>query len=238
MAERTIGLYPDRRFKFLTDYQYRVPWKFVLHSDAVRIIGQQLTYLAFHEWLMDNLRHTDKPAPNTGDWSELVFHVAEGFFKTDVLLYASICEAALYSVLHWFYLEEGPSAHKDLKLCFEKAEQKHHPLHKSPIKTSIGTTPRTGTLALIWEHAKPLADSEIQFVSLIAAGESVGIYNTPLRKRLDSLRDDRNAIHLAHQIKRNNKRSGFSASDRKRAKKLTEELRIALKAFVRDHRSI
>ncbi len=232
MGERTIGLYPNQRFKFLTDDHYRTPWRFLPHFDRVRIIGQQLTYLAFHEWLTDNLRHSNKATPERDDRSELVFHVAEGFFKTDVLLYASICEAALHSVLHRLFVLKGFSAHNDLKACFEKVHHKHHPLCKSRIKAFIDPAPKTGTLALVWERTKPLADSEIQFVSLIAAGESVGIYGTALRNRLNTLRDDRNAIHLANQIKRRQERSSFTPSDRKRAKKLTEDLRFALEKFV------
>ncbi|MBI3418150.1 MAG: hypothetical protein HY043_22910 [Verrucomicrobia bacterium] len=233
MAERTIALHPSNRYRFRQDWEFREPWAFLPHPDRSRIIGQQLTYLAFHEWLMDNLRHSDKKQPSVPDWSELVFNVAEGFFKTDVLLYASICEAALYSVLRKCFEITGTSAIEELKACFEVRQAKFHKLYKDEIETASAIGRRKGFLALHWEQVVPLADSEVRLAQLIKAGERLNIYDTKLRKKLDDLRDARNAIHLANQLRRRKSTAGlFSSSDRQQAKDVTEELRVALESYV------
>ena len=97
MSERTIGIWPQTRYDFLSNAHYRLPWNF-LPSERAKVIAEHLTYLEFHEWLMDNLRHATQLDPEPPDWSPLGLSVAEGFFKTDVLLYASICEAAIYTL--------------------------------------------------------------------------------------------------------------------------------------------
>lgn len=235
MAIRTIELYPEQSYDFQPNAHFREPWKFLPHNDRSRIIGEQLTYLAFHEWLMTNLKHKTL---KTAKGSELISSVAEGFYKTDVLLLASICEAAPYSVLHSLFETSGSTAHVDVKRCFEKSEPKVHILHKPPIETTVGTNTQKATIALTWTQTKLLADSEVQFLSLIKAGKSAGIYDASLRKRLDEIRDDRNAIHLANHIKRKDKRSTFNASDRDVAKQTTEDLRSALEAYVKKEKVI
>ncbi len=89
-----------------------------------------------------------------------------------------------------------------------------------------------GRLCLRFKREKRLSDQDVKFASLIKAGEAIGIYGSDLATRLDTLRDDRNTIHLAKQIQRSNQLSAFEKSDRTRAKNTTEKLRVALEAFV------
>src|SRR5882724_1812875 len=102
MSERSIGISPHTRYTFRPNQSYRDEWDF-LPSSRAKVIATQLTYLDFHEWLMNNLRHAGEREPDEGAWSPLGLSVAEGFYKTDVLLYASICEAALFAVLRSVY---------------------------------------------------------------------------------------------------------------------------------------
>ena len=231
MAERTIGVYPSNRYKFRTNAAYRALWVFLPRPRA-KIIAEQLTYLDFHEWLMDNLRHASDTDPTDDDWSPLVFSVAEGFYKTDVLLYASVCEAALYSVLHSHYIAEGDLANQAVKDCFVRVEDRFHQVCGHEASLALHPQTVTGHLCLHFTHEAPLSSSDVKFISLIRAGEAIRIYDTAFRRRLDNLREDRNSIHLAKQIERNNQLRAFQDEDRAKAKKTTEDLRIALHAFV------
>jgi hypothetical protein len=87
-------------------------------------------------------------------------------------------------------------------------------------------------LCIDFKREKNIADREVKFNSLIEAGEAIGLYDHIFRGELDWLRDQRNTIHLAKQIEQNNRRRGFEASDRARAKKTTEDLRAKLRTYV------
>ncbi len=231
MAERTVGIYPETRYNFRSNASYREPWNFLPNARA-KVIAEQLTYLDFHEWLMDNVRHASQLEPEDAQWSELVFNVAEGFYKTDVLLYASICEAALHSVLRDVYWADEAGCHQTVKDCFRRVEDRFHRISSHKTSIAIPANPLSGQLCLRFSHEVTLGDAEIKFASLIRAGEAIGIYSNALRRRLDTLRDDRNAIHLAKQIERNNQLRAFNAADRTRAKGTTDELQIALRDFI------
>src|SRR5215475_8899140 len=75
MSERTVGIYPQTRYDFLPNATYHVPWNFLPYERA-KVIAEHLTYLAFHEWLMDNLRHATQHEPESPDWSRLSLSVA------------------------------------------------------------------------------------------------------------------------------------------------------------------
>jgi hypothetical protein len=85
MAGRTIGIYPQTRYHFRSNASYRGPWDF-LPNERAKVIAEQLTYLEFHEWLMNNLRHAREHEPRNGEWLPLGLTVAEGFYKTDLRL--------------------------------------------------------------------------------------------------------------------------------------------------------
>lgn len=231
MAEHTIGIYPEKRYTFRSNASYREPWAF-LPNQRAKVIAEQLTYLDFHEWLMENLRHATPLEPDEDDWSSLVFSVAEGFYKTDVLLYASICEAALFSVLHSVFAYEADSVHQAVRDCFRRVEDRFHKITGHEISLKLPTNVVTGQLGVGFTHETTVSDSEVKFASLIRAGEAIGIYDAAFRRRLDILRDERNTIHLAKQIERHNQLRAFNPSDRARAKTTTEDLRLALQHFV------
>jgi hypothetical protein len=232
MAEQTIGIYPQKRYTFQTDASYRAQWDFLPYARA-DVIAKQLTYLEFHEWLMNNIRHAAEREPQHADWHRLGLSVAEGFHKTDVLLYASICEAALHAVVRSVYLGDKVGADPAVKECFCTVEDRSRRIvdHKASISFSA-TDVASGHLCIDFKREKNIADREVKFNSLIEAGEAIGLYDHIFRGELDWLRDQRNTIHLAKQIERNNRRRGFEASDRARAKKTTEDLRAILRAYV------
>lgn len=109
-----IFIYPKNQYTFRLNISYEQPWNFLPDSRRRKVIAEQLTYLEFHEWLFRNLRQTDKAKPTASDLNEVRFHVREGFFRTDVLLYASICEAALMSLRKKF--SNRTRRHKSLRI--------------------------------------------------------------------------------------------------------------------------
>jgi hypothetical protein len=228
MSERTVGIWPQTRYDFRPNAHYRHAWNF-LPNERAKVIAEHLTYLEFHEWLMDNLQSATQLNPQPSDWLSLRSSIAEGFFKTDVLLYASICEAALYTVLNSVYSSDGNRAHPAVKDCFRTIEDRFHKI--SSYKASMNIHGNvTGDLCLHLTREEPI--SEPKFASLIRAGKATGMYDQNFEQRLNRLRDDRNTIHLANQIERNNELREFNYRDRTRAKKITEDLRVKLKDFV------
>jgi len=179
---------------------------------------------------MNNLRHASEDEPNEDAWSPLGLSVAEGFYKTDVLMYASICEAALFSVIQDVYKADPAGAHESVKDCFRRIEDKFQ--HLCDHEMDILAAAVKGRLCLRFKKEIPLPDRDVSFASLIEAGESIGMYGSDLRARLDRLRDDRNTIHLAKQIQRHDEFKPFEKIDRARAKVTTERLRVALVDFL------
>jgi hypothetical protein len=238
MAEQTIGIYPQKRYTFRTDASYRAQWNFLPHKRA-DVIAKQLTYLEFHEWLMNNIRHAAEHQPQHADWHPLGLSVAEGFYKTDVLLYASICEAALHAVLSSLYLANKAEADPAVKECFCRVEDRFRRItdHETSISFSA-TDIASGHLCVGFKSDKEIPGREVNFNSLIKAGEAISLYDSSFCGELDWLRDQRNTIHLAKQVERNNQRKGFDASDRARAKKTTEDLRAILQSFSSELASI
>jgi hypothetical protein len=229
MSQRTVGIYPEKRYAFRSNASYRAPWNFLPHERA-SVIAEHLTYLDFHEWLMDNIRHASQLEPEADQWSPLGLSVAEGFYKTDVLLYASICEAALNAVLHSVYSHDEARAPQAVKDCFCTIEDCFEKISNYKASVNLRGSTVTGDVCLYFPREKTV--SETKFASLIRAGKAIAIYDVNFEQRLDRLRDDRNTIHLANQIERNNQLRGFKPSDRTRAKKITEELRVKLRDFV------
>jgi hypothetical protein len=230
MANREVRIDPPK-YEFFPNSYYSDPWIFLPDVEQIKIIGQQLTYLNFHEWLMTNLQSRD-PISEPDKWRGIAFHVAEGFYKTDLLLYASICEAALYSVLKKYFDSMGARAPEDLRVCFERTEPKikklGYTVNDNKTKGQVD-----GELAIYREVQKSLKNTELKFQSLIAAGKTLSIYQDRLATRLDKLREHRNAIHLAQHIKVRDTSGNFTALHRKAAKSVTEALRVSLEAHIR-----
>src|SRR5437773_7148891 len=156
MSERTIGIYPARtRYNFRSNESYRERWNFLPRARA-KVIAEQLTYLDFHEWLMNNLRHATEHEPENGQWLSLGLTVAEGFYKTDVLLYASICEAALHAVLGAVYSKDRARAHQAVKDCFCRIEDRFHTISDHEI--SMAARNVTGRLCLRFKREMSVTD--------------------------------------------------------------------------------
>ena len=178
---------------------------------------------------MNNLYHALDP--DEDDWRPLLSSVAEGFYKTDVLVYASICEAALHSILYKHFGLKGDAADQAVKDCFLRVEDRFPEVSGQAL--SLGSPPHTvtGRLCLHFTRETPLSSSEVKFASLIKAGEAIGIYDSALQRRLDALRQDRNTIHLAKHVERSKQGREFRDADRTQAKKATEDLRRELYRF-------
>ena len=76
-----------------------------------------------------------------------------------------------------------------------------------------------------------ISDREVKFRKLICTGEEIGIYDHTIRERLDTLRDDRDSIHLAQHLRINNEKGAFTRTDRNLAAQLTEDLRASLQKY-------
>jgi hypothetical protein len=146
--ERIIGLHPTDRYKFKTKSSYREKWAFLPDKERRNIIASQLTYLEFHAWLKDNLKHVVPEQLEAANWSVLVFDIDEGFHRTDILLYASVCEAALHTVLHAIYQKDTVTAHAALKRCYEKTEDSCVPLNVAHFEMQGAKSPTIGSLCL------------------------------------------------------------------------------------------
>ena len=232
MSLRTISITDPPEYKFETNSSYKKAWAFIPDPDAANVIAQQLTYLNFHAWLFSKLRHTSVVNPSQP--SPLVLDVADGFPRTDILLYGAICETALYVILEASY-KKAKAARKplveELLKCFEKEDLKFTPLNGQTFVPSGGSDPvKIGHAA---KSIRLLGVSEIKFVNLIKASSKMGICDQPLVDSLEQLREERNTIHLGvHSKLRAKKKRGFLSEDVERAKDTTEKLRVALEAFL------
>ena len=212
----TIFIHPEKQYTFRQNISYEQPWNFLPDKQRRKVIAEQLTYLQFHEWLFTNLRQTDKAQPTASDLNEVRFHVREGFFRTDVLLYASICEAALYVVAkEVFDSKTTTQKPEDLLAAFQTSEQKIIHLGKQTFTTEGDTRHPGCKIGYCYpKEPRKKSDSQISFDSLIKAARSIDAIDDTLEKRLDELRDARNTIHLGTQIARKPK-GPFDEQDRK-----------------------
>ncbi len=62
------------------------------------MIGQIMSYIQFHEYLIQNLRHE-----TIYGWRPVWLDVAEGLYKTVILHYASIVELVLFTLAEQCY---------------------------------------------------------------------------------------------------------------------------------------
>jgi hypothetical protein len=228
---RTIGISPVTQYEFRTNDSYRREWSWLPSSHLRDIIAAQLTYLDFHGWLKQNLKHSSEVLAVPPSWQDLAFDVDEGFHRTDLLLYASVCEAAIHAILSHYYNKDKMNAHQALKSCYEKEEQTFHHISTSIFgRTEAGIT-QSGKLCLRTTSVSPIGDSEIKFAALIRSGEKLGIYGEDLRDRLNILREDRNTIHLGQHVRVKRADGSFNRADRDSARDVTEELRCALESY-------
>jgi hypothetical protein len=226
---RYISLHPESQYTFQTNSSYSSRWNFLSDQQRVKIIAAQLTYLEFHEWLDNNLRHRD---PHESELWSLAFDVAEGFVRTDVLLYGSICEAALYAVAKKV-VDSNTTTQKPphLLAAFQTSEQKIHHLGKQTLTLKGNPEGITGKIGICYPKETPKSDSKITFDSLIKAARAINAIDAPLEKRLHVLREARrNTIHLGALITQRQK-GRFCAQDRDTAKQVTEETRSQLASY-------
>jgi hypothetical protein len=161
----------------------------------------------------------------------LRFHVAEGFFRTDVLLYASICEAALYVVAKDFF-NSNKQKPPDLRAAFETSVDTTTPLNDKTF-TLIGSSALiSGKIKICSKKVIRKKDRDISFDSLIKAARAIDAIDDDLEQKIDALREARNTIHLAAHIARKQAEPRpFAESDRQQAKQVVEQLRVQLSSY-------
>lgn len=227
MGKRRVIVSPNYNYDFKPNADYETMWNFLKDDDRKKIIAAQLTYLEFHGWLHANIR-TSIADSKKGE--EIFADVAEGFVRTDLLLYGAVCEAALFDAISWNFSIKNDEADEKVKKCFTRVESKKLILNKAVFKMQ-GSSSNDGHLTLYWEKAKNDL-SCATFNSLIEAGNVLNIYDDSFKTRLHNLRKDRNTIHLSEQINRKKKNKyQFNASDRRRARQITDELRQRLQVW-------
>jgi len=228
MGKRKVIVGPRHNYDFKPNADYEAMWTFLKNDDRKKIIAGQLTYLEFHGWLHANIRTS---IANTEKGEELFADMAEGFVRTDLLLYGAICEAALFDAISWSFRIKGEEAEEKVKNCFTRIEPKKLILNNALFKMK-GSSSSGGQLALYWEKKVENESNCATFDSLIKAGNVLKIYDDSFKARLHNLRKDRNTIHLSEQIKRKKKNKyRFNAHDRIRARQTTDELRQRLQEW-------
>jgi hypothetical protein len=162
--------------------------------------------------------------------------VKEGLVRTDVLLYGSICEAALYAVTKKVFDTNTttPKPPDNLLAAFETSEQRIVHLGNQAF-TMEGDSPRTGCkIGMCFTKKTLKKDRAITFDNLIKAARSIDAIDDHLEKKPDKLREARNTIHLGTQIAHRQARGGrFYGPDRDTAKQATEEMRKQLASYCR-----
>ena len=230
MARYFISLHPENQYTFQTNDFYRARWSFLPDKERVKFIATQLTYLEFHEWLDKNLRHHSRPESERR--LPLEFDVKEGFVRTDVLLYGSICEAALYAVAKDVFDSKTTPKHADLLAAFETSEQKTHHLGNQTLTVQGHSPCISGKIGICYPKVTRKSDTKITFESLIKAAKSINAIKPDVAAKLDKLREARNTIHLGVQIaQRQATGARFYGPDRETAKQVTEEMRKQLFLF-------
>ena len=94
MGKRTVLIYPKINYEFKENNFYKQEWDFLPDKSQVAIIATQLTYLEFHEWIHKNIR-TTTDVSDSSTYCKLHGDINEGFVRTDILLYGTICETAI-----------------------------------------------------------------------------------------------------------------------------------------------
>lgn len=225
----TVSL-KESEFAFLKNATHRKPWNFLPATETSEIIAAQLTYLDFHGWLTEHLQ----TAPRDADAKDLTSipvglygDVLEGFYRTDVLLYAAVCEAALHCVLSNAHKEGYPQV--ALAECFTVEKVKYRDAGKGRLTHS--NIPNQD-LRLCFRYTEVEKKDKVDFQDTIKAAKKLNILDAALFERLESLRRQRNTIHLAkHAEHRGNNNSKLGKVDVEEAKTITEELRVALDKF-------
>jgi hypothetical protein len=230
---RYIFIHPENQYTFRPNSSYYARWRFLPDKERAKIIAAQLTYLDFHEWLSNNLRHHTRPDLRESDPSPLVFDVAEGFVRTDVLLYAAICEAALYAVAKKAF-DSATTTPKPAYLlgAFLTSEEKIRSLGSQTF-TLEGDSPRKGCkIGICYTKVTRKSDSTVTFDSLIKAARAINAINADLEPKLHTLRKARNTIHLGEHIARRQEIPGrFYQADRETARQVVEEMRSQLASY-------
>jgi hypothetical protein len=228
MGKRKVLIRPHHNYDFKTNAYYEVMWGFLKDDDRKKIIAAQLTYLEFHSWLHANTRTSVADSEKSED---LFADIAEGFVRTDILLYGAICEAALFDAIKENYEIKGERAEEEVKKCFTRVESKKIILNEALFQMQ-GSSSTKGRLALYWKKKTDDDVSHATFNNLIEAGNILNIYDNSFKTRLHNLRKDRNTIHLSQQIKRKKKNKyRFNVRDRRRARQITDELRQKLQIW-------
>lgn len=225
---RAFRLLPKNQYEFKSNSEYAKMWSFLPSVDWPKTLAQQLTYLEFHRWLFDNLQQRNPKLPDEEKhYSHLSLNVAEGFYRTDVLTYASLCEGALFCVIHSLKTAQGDACHKKVRNCFENRTVKFTRVSEKTFTTSDA---KDVLLGYAETQIEPVY--EPVFFRLVEAGYAVHIYGENLKARLHKLREHRNLVHLSTQQEAKKLYHIVSTQkDVDEAKQALEDLRYALEKF-------
>jgi len=231
MAIQKLLLHPEDTYDFKFNAKYREEWNCIVNEEYRKVIAQQLTYLNFHEWLFNNLKYEEYE----GVYEQLKFHVEEGFYKSDILIYASICELALFDVLEHKYKQDKGSMPSKALECFEKKTDDYVSLDGKKVTVELGKDNIvTSNLYVLGKKNVQVKDRDRHFDMLIKGCLALNVYDSDFYNRLDALRGWRNNIHLTAQVnskKKNSTEFFFNSDKREEAKQITNELKSQIEAF-------
>ena len=214
-------------FEFHTNEYFAKEWKFLPDAKVVDVIATQLSYLSFHDWIGATLKTVDTEAGELRSRPKSLYGpVGEGFHRTNVLLYAAICEGALNCALaHAFSRRPNDPALID---CFQMDDVKYVEACSVILTSSMLAEPSK----LCFRHTKKKRKTIIDFKDFIQTALKASAIEATLSTRLEKLRELRNTIHLAKLTAHKEAKNQFHSAHTKAAKEVVDQLRVQLKKYL------
>jgi hypothetical protein len=193
MARRKIKLEQDE-YDFPTSNALRDPWTDLGNDSSLRMIGQIMSYIQFHEYLIQNLRHE-----TTYGWRPVWLDVAEGLYKTVILHYASIVELVLFTLTEQCYQTSVKESPIGVVACFKRVDRRYYEFSGKEIQVRLNECSLRTKLYGCHQRELPIDARDVGLDMLIRAGRDMGLYDDNFSDRLSKLNDLRNGIHLRKQ---------------------------------------
>jgi hypothetical protein len=131
VARRSIKLAQDD-YDFPTNDSLRDPWIDLDDEPSLKIIGQIMSYVQFHEYLIKNLKNET----NYG-WKPLWLDVGEGLYKTVILRYASIVELVLFTLAEQCYQTQGNESPDCVLACFKRTDRRYYEFSSKKVRVEL-----------------------------------------------------------------------------------------------------
>jgi hypothetical protein len=170
MARRKIKLEQDE-YDFPTSNALRDPWTDLGNDSSLRMIGQIMSYIHFHEYLIQNLRHE-----TIYGWRPVWLDVAEGLYKTVILHYASIVELVLFTLTEQCYQTSVKESPIGVVACFKRVDRRYYEFSGKEIQVRLNECSLRTKLYGCHQRELPIDARDVGLDMLIRAGRDMGLY--------------------------------------------------------------